>query len=275
MPATRNSTGTLSSRTRTQVSGRFIRETPGSQSLERGLKLLRAFRVGNPLLTNAELAERAGLARPTVSRLARSLVDAGFLSYDVGQRAYRLGAVMLSLAQVYQSDAGPLNEALPLMEAMAFAERVNVGMAVGDLTEMVYLASARWSRRGLARHLAPGSRVPMDCTALGHAWLAGTDTAHRQELMERFSQKLGNAWPAARLAIRLGLEKIDADGWCMAMWQPGMMALATPVQGPDRSTYALNLSFPFATQDDEKLIDGHAQRLMSLRSRIAQAWGVI
>ena len=61
----------------------------------------------------------------------------------------------------------------------------------------------------------------------------------------------------------------------MAMWQPGMMALATPVQGPDRSTYALNLSFPFATQDDEKLIDGHAQRLMSLRSRIAQAWGVI
>jgi hypothetical protein len=67
-----------STRARTQATGTFVRSTPGSHSLERGLALLRAFRHGVDVLTNAELADRAQLPRPTVSRLTRSLVDAGF-----------------------------------------------------------------------------------------------------------------------------------------------------------------------------------------------------
>eukprot|EP01032_Pedospumella_encystans_P037671 gene37671-42668_t len=87
-----------STRARTQATGTFVRSTPGSHSLERGLALLRAFRHGVDVLTNAELADRAQLPRPTVSRLTRSLVDAGFLAYDIEQRGYRLTAACLSLA---------------------------------------------------------------------------------------------------------------------------------------------------------------------------------
>ena len=57
--------------------------------------LLRAFRVGSSSLTNADLATRTGLPRPTVSRLTRSLVDGGFLRYDATERAYRLAAVVV------------------------------------------------------------------------------------------------------------------------------------------------------------------------------------
>ena len=88
----------------THQTGRFTRDTAGSQSLERGLVLLRAFRVGTTSLTNAELAARTGLPRPTVSRLTRSLVDAGFLRYDVNERAYRLAPVVLSLADAFRHD---------------------------------------------------------------------------------------------------------------------------------------------------------------------------
>ena len=71
-------TETRSTRARTLATGTFVRSTKGSQSLERGLALLRAFRTGTLALSNAELAERCQLPRPTVSRLTRSLVDAGF-----------------------------------------------------------------------------------------------------------------------------------------------------------------------------------------------------
>jgi len=108
-----------SSRQRSRATGRFIRETPGSRSLERGLALLRAFRQGGPALTNADLAERVGLPRPTVSRLTRSLVDSGFLSFDFEQRAYRLTPVYLSLALVYRDDFPELDLALPAMRAVA------------------------------------------------------------------------------------------------------------------------------------------------------------
>lgn len=74
-----------STRRLSRESGRFVRSTPGSRSLSRGLQLLRTFRNGIGALTNAEMADRTGLARLTVSRLTRTLVENGFLHYDIAQ----------------------------------------------------------------------------------------------------------------------------------------------------------------------------------------------
>ncbi|KAF1067457.1 helix-turn-helix domain-containing protein [Variovorax sp.] len=150
-----------STRARTQATGTFVRSTPGSHSLERGLALLRAFRHGVDVLTNAELADRTQLPRPTVSRLTRSLVDAGFLAYDLEQRGYRLTAACLSLALSFRSSEATLARALPLMRALAEGRRVNVGLAVADQLEMVYLESVRLSRLGIFRRILPGSRLPI------------------------------------------------------------------------------------------------------------------
>ncbi|CAG9186821.1 helix-turn-helix domain-containing protein [Cupriavidus pinatubonensis] len=123
------------------------------------------------MLTNAELAKRTGLARSTVSRLTRSLVDAGFLGYDLQRNGYRLQAVTLSLALAYRSEATLLSLATPCMEKVARSEKVNVGLAVADAGEMVYLESVRGSRQGVSWRLMPGSRVPIASTSLGYAYL--------------------------------------------------------------------------------------------------------
>lgn len=86
-----------------------------NRSLERGLEILRAFRPGSEVLGNGELAERAGLARSTVSRLTQSLVEMGFLQYDAALRAYRLGVPVLSLAHAMRSGSTVLQQAAPLM----------------------------------------------------------------------------------------------------------------------------------------------------------------
>src|SRR5579872_5266919 len=48
-----------------------------NRSLQRGIDILRAFRPGIDMLGNGELAERTRLPKATVSRLTRTLVNAG------------------------------------------------------------------------------------------------------------------------------------------------------------------------------------------------------
>jgi DNA-binding IclR family transcriptional regulator len=255
-----------STRALTRDTGSFVRSTPGSQSLERGLQLLRAFRLGLGVLTNAELADRTQLPRPTVSRLTRSLVETGFLAYDAELRGYRLTAACLSLALSYRSSERRLERALPLMRALAQGRLVNVGLAVADETEMVYLDSVRYSRLGMFRRLVPGSRIPIANTSLGCAFLACMQASARRTLLARLEGEHGDAWPALRQGVDASLRAIARNGWCYAQWQAGMVA------APGGGLYAVNVSFPTTTAVRESMVKPYASLLLALVRDIRAAW---
>lgn len=261
----------LSTRARTRASGSFVRSTAGSQSLERGLLLLRAFRAGGRILGNAELAERTGLPRPTVSRLTRSLVDAGFLAYDQQQQAYRLAAVCLTLALVYRASERALEVALPLMRALAEGRRVNVGLATADQLDMVYLDSVRLGR-GMVRRLVPGSRIPIASTALGRAFLAGMDAAPRKALLARLRQAHGADWPALQREVQAALQDAQTQGFCRAQWQTGFIALAAPLRTPGGDLYALNVSFPLPAASAQDTEAHYVALLRRLAADVQAAW---
>ena len=248
-----------------------MRSTPGSQSLERGLLLLRAFRHGVNVLTNAELAERTGLPRPTVSRLARSLVDGGFLAYDLQHRGYRLTAACLSLALSFRSSERVLNLALPLMRELAEGRRVNVGLAVADRLEMVYLDSVRYSRLGIFRHIRSGTRIPIHLTSLGFAYLAGMRAEARTELLSQLQDAFTDTWPGVSRNIENALASISRHGFCHADWQAGMAAVAAPLVIRDGGVYAVNVSFPFPPDGSAALIREHAALLRSLVKNLRHA----
>lgn len=262
-----------SSRQRSRATGRFIRETPGSRSLERGLALLRAFRQGGPALTNADLAERVGLPRPTVSRLTRSLVDSGFLSFDFEQRAYRLTPVYLSLALVYRDDFPELDLALPAMRAVAEGEEINVGLAVPDQHDMVYLASVRRGRRGLFRRIVPGSRRPIETTSLGLCYLDALDASSRARLLGHIESKYPDTDTTVMARIARSRSELASLGYCIADWHDGMVAMATSLAAPDRSIYALNVSFsspnPASTA---RQAARYGPMLLDLAKTISAAW---
>jgi DNA-binding IclR family transcriptional regulator len=196
------SASSLSSRQQTRQTGLYVRITPGSQSLERGLSIMRAFRHGVDLLTNADIAERTGLARPTVSRLCRSLVESGFLEYDTQRRGYRLSIASLSLALSFRSSEPDLESALSLMRELAQGRQVNVGIASADRDEMVYLESVRFSRKGIFRRMVAGSRIPIADTSLGCAYLAGLDSMQRDKLLQTLQQAHPHEWPQMKMAIQ-------------------------------------------------------------------------
>ena len=135
-----------------------------NRSLERGLEVLRSFRPGTDFLGNGEIAERTGLAKATVSRLCQTLADSGFLARDKSARAYRLAPPILSLAHAMRSGSPVLGCAGPLIRAEAERLKINVGIAVADRDEMVYLESIRYSRKASLRTVVAGQRVPMELT---------------------------------------------------------------------------------------------------------------
>ncbi|MFZ6645971.1 IclR family transcriptional regulator [Undibacterium sp. TJN25] len=275
MPTSPADAAVSSSRRLTQSSKKFTRDTAGSQSLERGLQLLRVFRAGVAVLTNSELALRTGLPRPTVSRLTRSLVDAGFLNYDLQRRAYRLSSICLSLSDAYSRANPQLGIAEPLMKQVADREKVNIGMAISDQSGMIYLLAFRESEDAVSktRRLVPGSHVPMEMTAIGRAYLTGLESAERDERMNRFASKAGRKWPALKAELTRCSAEIDRLGYCTAEWEPGgLFGIATRLWGPDGTLYAINLSFQSVEGDDSEPIARLAPVLLQLVADIDKAW---
>lgn len=213
-----------------------------NRSLERGIEILRAFRPGADLLGNGDIAERTGLSRATVSRLCQTLVEAGMLDHDRRLRAYRLAAPVLSLAHAMRSGSPVLTAVAPLMRGLAEKLHINVGLAVADRDEMVYLESVRYNRRVSLRNVVAGQRVPMELTSLGRAYLAAAGASRRRELMALFRERRKDGWSEIRLEIQRAIQSVAERGYCSASWQPEVVALATPLLLEDRPVYVLNVS---------------------------------
>ena len=173
---------------------RKLGRSPLNRSLKRGIAILRAFRPGTVLLGNGEIAERTGLSRASISRLTQTLTDVGYLEYSAPQRAYRLGAPVLTLGHAMRSGSPVLRVATPLMTALARRLRINVGLAVRDGDEMVYLESVRFNAKGSQRSVVSGQRVPIELTALGRAWLAAAPETERKALMTQLKVKRRKRW---------------------------------------------------------------------------------
>ena len=239
----------VSSRRRTRESGTFVRDTPGSRSLERGLAIIRAFRLDAHSLTNAEIAAITGLARNTVSRLTRSLVDTGFLEYDIASLRYRLGPPFLSFGKLARRGSVVLRLARPLMREIAEELSINVGLAVADAGEMIYLDSFRRNRLGVLRRATWGGRLPIAETALGRAWIAAVTPQARGDAFEAFARTYGARWPALMGEIERAVAHVERHGWCGAIWKPGMVAIAAPLVVPGQAIHAMNFSFPILGED--------------------------
>lgn len=241
-----------------------------NRSLERGIAILQAFKPGADLLGNGELAERTGLSRATVSRLARTLVHSGMLEHDRRRRAYRLAAPVLSLAHAMRSGSPVLQLASPWMRSEAEQRKINVGLAVADGDEMVYLESVRYSRRVAWRNVVAGQRVPMELTSLGRAWLAAAPEATRRGLMMRFRERRASGWCDLAREIDAAIAGVHQHGYCWAAWQPQVVALATPVVVADHPTYVLNMSITGDVAAAE-VVDRLSAPLLGLGRRLRDA----
>ncbi|MBG0826413.1 helix-turn-helix domain-containing protein [Planomonospora sp. ID67723] len=140
-----------------------------SQTLERGLRLLRLLADGHRGRTPTELAAELGLSRPAVYRLLTTLQDGGFVRRDGEGRAH-LGFGVLVLARAVH----PLlrEGALPALRRLAeeVGATAHLTIAEGDDGLAVAVVEPSWTDMHVAYR--EGSRHPLSRGAAGLAILA-------------------------------------------------------------------------------------------------------
>lgn len=241
-----------------------------NRSLERGVAILRAFRPGVSTLGNAELAERTGLAKATISRLTQTLVICGLLQKDDQQRAYRLAPAVLSFAHAMRLSSPVLSAIGTLMRQEATRRRVNVGLAAADGDMMVYLESFRYSPRASFRTIVSGQRVPIELTSLGRAYLWALDPPQRQQALDDITKRRHKGWKQPTFEIQASFHDLETTGYCAVRWQPGVVAVSLPLLPGSADPYALNMSIA----SDEPLADAGRRLgdwLLDLKARCDDA----
>ena len=198
-------------------------------ALARGLELLRCFGPGDRWLGNQELARRTGLPKPTVSRLAHTLVVLGYLRHSRAQEQYALGAAVLSLGYSALAQMDVRRVARPLMQALAEHAGVSVNLGVRDRLGMVYLDTYR-SASSFAVRLEAGSRIPLASTSMGRAYLCGLAGPERAALLAQVRQEEGRRWAEVKRGIDRALRDHRRAGLCFSLgdWRPEVHAVAVP-----------------------------------------------
>nr|WP_232348302.1 hypothetical protein [Cupriavidus taiwanensis] len=172
------------------------------------------------------------------------------------------------MAHAMRDSSQVLKVATPMMVEVAMQHRINVGLAVAEADEMVYLESFRYNRRQSLRTVVSGQRIPMALTSLGRAYLATLSPEAFSAMMRAMADKhRGRGWGELRREIEAAVVCVHDKGYCVASWQPQVVAMATPMRVDGYAVHVLNvsLSTPLAADVVEATL---AAPLMNLAAAI-------
>lgn len=241
-------------------------------ALARGLELLRCFGPGDRWLGNQELARRTGLPKPTVSRLAHTLVRLGYLRHSRAQEQYALGGAVLSLGYAALAQMDVRRVARPLMQALAEHAGVSVSLGLRDRLGMVYLDTYR-SASSFAVRLEAGSRIPLAVTSMGRAYLCGLPAPERRALLEALRLEAGARWPEVKRGIDRAVKDHQRHGLCFSLgdWREEVHAVAAPLVQGDGEVLVFSASGAAFQVGREKLEREIGPRLKNLVDNVRTA----
>jgi DNA-binding IclR family transcriptional regulator len=204
--------------------------SPVTQTLERGLEVLRAFHNDAKPLANRTLVERTGLPKATVSRITSTLVSLGYLTRIASTGRYQLGTGMLSIGNAFLVGSNTRRVALPIMEKLAARHDVSIGLAIPDRLNMIYTIWCR-SPKTLTLRLTAGSILPMSRTAVGRAYLWALPPALRRECLAQIKEQEGAKGGPILDSIYAAFDDLERNGFCVriAEFQKNTFGVAVPL----------------------------------------------
>src|SRR5258707_3271711 len=138
------------------------------QSVQRAAQILGVLGSGTPRLGVTEIADRVGLAKPTVHGLLRTLEAHDLVAQDPDTGKYRLGAGVLQLGNAYLD--GSELRARSLLWAEALAQRAGEAVWVATLSgSRVIVLHHVFRPDNTVQILEAGAAIPWHACALGHA----------------------------------------------------------------------------------------------------------
>jgi IclR family transcriptional regulator, positive regulator for flagellar biogenesis len=244
-------------------------------ALERGIAVLRCFDEDRRVLSPTDLARITGIPRPTVTRLATTLVTLGLMRQERGSERFMLGPGVVSLARVFLAGLDVRATARPHMQALAESAGGSVYLAVRDGLEMVLIEACRPRSSMLSARLDVGSRAPMANSALGRAYLGAVDPAERHALIETLRLARGSDWAGLESGLMRALDDCNKLGYCISAgeFHREINSVSVPLVGPNGDVMALNCGSAAFVFTEEHLRREVAPKLIEMARTLAREIG--
>jgi IclR family pca regulon transcriptional regulator len=250
----------------------FEKSSEFVQSLARGLSVMRCFDGEHSELSQADIAERTGLARAVVRRSLLTLQHLGYIG--TRGRLFMLLPRVLELGFGYLSSLRLPQLALPAMESLSQSLHESCSLAVLDDHDIVYVARAA-ARRVMSVTLNVGARLPAFATSMGRVLLAGLpDNQFDAWLSTAQLRQLTPHTIHEPNKLRAEVQKVRANGYCLVTreLELALCALAVPVRNRQQNTVAaLNVALHYRSGIRSHALEAVLPVLKAARVEIERA----
>lgn len=223
-------------------------------SVDRALRIVRAFDAEHARMTLTEVAGRVDLSRGTARRFLQTLVALGYVEHD--GKLFRLTPKVLDLGYAYLSASRLPEAAAPIVRRISDASGESCSVAVREGRHAVYVHRVQ-PRRIFSSALEIGTRLPAHSSALGQVLLAAMPADARREILadtslERFTDRTITDLDQ----LEEKLSRVARDGYALVEGEleEGIVSIAVPVVARSGATVAaLNVGASAARTDAETL----------------------
>jgi IclR family acetate operon transcriptional repressor len=155
-------------------------------SIEKALAVMRALSAPNGPHRLSDIAERAGLARPSVHRILQILVESNYAQAR-GDGLYASGLAIRALAGGDDASSDIISSAQPVLDELQRATGHTIHFAVRAGDAAVYLAKVEGDKPyQMASRV--GMQIPLHCTSIGKAILSALPSSEVAAILERTSE---------------------------------------------------------------------------------------
>jgi IclR family KDG regulon transcriptional repressor len=200
-------------------------------SVANSIRLLTSFNGGEDELAITTLAQRLGLAKSTVHRLASTLASAGFLEQNSQTGRYRLGVALFELGALVRRRMDVANEARPHLRELLEKTGETVQLGIVDHYSVLYVYEME-SPRAIRMAAAVGARAPLHCTAVGKVLLAFQSPDYVRAVIERGLTGYTSKTLSKREAVFAMLDEVRSREHAVddEESESGLRAIAAPVR---------------------------------------------
>jgi DNA-binding IclR family transcriptional regulator len=204
------------------------------QSVQRAAQILDVLGSGTPRLGVTEIADRLGLAKPTVHGLLRTLEAYALVAQDQATGKYSLGPGVLQLGNAYLDGSDLRARSLRWAEGLAQQSKEAVWIATLSGGRVIVLHHV-FRPDNTVQILEVGAAIPWHACALGRAIVAFLPTGQRAQALGAALSPLAGRTKTTRAALTRALAQVRSAGYAVENEEAtvGDAGIAAPILGRD------------------------------------------
>lgn len=224
-------------------------------TLERGLRVLKAFDEDHPEMTLSEVAARTALPPAVARRCLITLVELGYVGQH--ERKFLLRPAVLTIGSAFLASMQIEQVVLPPLQGLRDQTGDSASLAVLSGADILYVAHVSTDRRFRVA-AGVGTRFPFHATSLGKALAANLPDDERDALLagapfQRFTER--TVTDSVAMAERLALVAERGYDSALDELDYGIVSVAVPVLGRGgRVIAAINCSTSTTRISQDELV---------------------